>query len=105
MTATADTLGFATLVRQFFCGRLVAQQNASARTVASYRDTFRLLLNDRRFRNRPMVLETPKEGPNDADMDVINLATLRGLIGVKRPTKLHGKSSKPRAMKREPWGS
>ena len=45
MTAQADTPGFATLVRQFFCGRLVAQQNASARTVASYRDTFRLLLN------------------------------------------------------------
>jgi site-specific recombinase XerD len=45
MTAQADTPGFAALVRQFFCGRLVAQQNASARTVASYRDTFRLLLN------------------------------------------------------------
>ena len=44
MTATADTLAFATLVRQFFCQRLIAQQNASARTVASYRDTFRLLL-------------------------------------------------------------
>jgi site-specific recombinase XerD len=44
MTATADTLGFATLVRQFFCERLIAQQNASSRTVASYRDTFRLLL-------------------------------------------------------------
>ncbi len=68
-------------------------------------EPFRLLLNDSRFRDHPMVLETPKEGPNDADMDVINLATLRGLIGVKRPTKLHGKSSKPRAMKREPWGS
>jgi integrase/recombinase XerD len=44
MTATADTLAFATLVRQFFCERLIAQQNASARTVASYRDTLRLLL-------------------------------------------------------------
>jgi site-specific recombinase XerD len=44
MTATADTSVFATLVRQFFCQRLIAQQNASARTVASYRDTFRLLL-------------------------------------------------------------
>ena len=45
MTATADALALATLVRQFFCQRLVAQQNASARTVASYRDTFRLLLD------------------------------------------------------------
>jgi integrase/recombinase XerD len=54
MTATADTLAFATLVRQFFCERLIAQQNASARTVASYRDTFRLLLAFfAEFRGRP----------------------------------------------------
>lgn len=45
MTATADAPAFATLVRQFFCQRLIAQQNASARTVTSYRDTFRLLLD------------------------------------------------------------
>ena len=35
---------FAALVQEFFCQRLIQQQNASARTVASYRDTFRLLL-------------------------------------------------------------
>jgi site-specific recombinase XerD len=35
---------FATLVRDFFCERLVNQQNASPHTVAAYRDTFRLLL-------------------------------------------------------------
>ena len=45
MNPTAIIPGFATLVREFFCQRLIAQQNASARTVASYRDTFRLLLN------------------------------------------------------------
>lgn len=45
MTATATVPGFATLVREFFCGRLIAQQNVSTRTVASYRDTFRLLLH------------------------------------------------------------
>jgi deoxyribonuclease-4 len=43
-------------------------------------EPFRLLLNDARFRNHPMVLETPKEeGDNDA-MDAVNLATLRGLL-------------------------
>ncbi len=42
-------------------------------------EPFRLLVNDPRFRNRPMVLETPKiDGDND-DMDAVNLATLRGL--------------------------
>jgi deoxyribonuclease-4 len=42
-------------------------------------EAFRLLVNDRRFRNRPMVLETPKETPNVDDMDVVNLKVLRGL--------------------------
>jgi deoxyribonuclease-4 len=43
-------------------------------------EPFRLLVNDRRFRNRPMILETPKEENGDSDMDAINLATLRGLM-------------------------
>ncbi len=42
MTASAPT--FPVLVQDFFAQRLVNQANASARTVASYRDTFRLLL-------------------------------------------------------------
>lgn len=43
-------------------------------------EPFRLLLNDRRFRRHPMVLETPKEGPNGEDLDVMNLKTLRRLL-------------------------
>lgn len=43
-------------------------------------DAFRLLVNDRRFRNHPMVLETPKENVNGKDMDALNLQTLRGLL-------------------------
>jgi deoxyribonuclease-4 len=42
-------------------------------------EPFRLLVNDRRFRDRPMILETPKED-GDADMDAVNLAALRGLL-------------------------
>ncbi len=45
MSSTLSIPGFATLVREFFCRRLIAQQNASARTVASYRDMFRLLFH------------------------------------------------------------
>lgn len=41
-------------------------------------EAFRLLLNDPRFRDLPMVLETPK-GP-DMKEDIQNLATLRSLI-------------------------
>jgi deoxyribonuclease-4 len=42
-------------------------------------EPFRLLVNDPRFRDRPMILETPKEGPDGADLDHVNLAALRGL--------------------------
>lgn len=42
-------------------------------------EPFRLLVKDRRFRNRPMILETPKEDEEKDDMDTVNLATLRGL--------------------------
>jgi deoxyribonuclease-4 len=49
---------------------------------------FRLLLNDERFTDVPMYLETPKEDENgDATtgkMDRMNLATLRGLVGQDR---------------------
>jgi deoxyribonuclease-4 len=48
------------------------------------REAFRLLVNDERFRNIPMILETPKEGPNDEPMDPVNLRTLRDLVGKKR---------------------
>jgi deoxyribonuclease-4 len=43
-------------------------------------EPFQLLVNDRRFRNRPMVLETPKEEGSEQEMDAVNLATLRGLL-------------------------
>jgi hypothetical protein len=37
------------------------------------------LINDRRFRDHPMLLETPKEdGPRN--MDAVNLRTLRRLV-------------------------
>jgi len=51
-------------------------------------EPFRLLLNDPRFCSHPMILETPKEGPNDEDMDPVNLTTLRELQnGIKLPTR------------------
>jgi deoxyribonuclease-4 len=39
-------------------------------------EAFRLLVNDRRFHNRPMLIETPREG----NMDAVNLAKLRSLL-------------------------
>ncbi|MCA9235999.1 MAG: deoxyribonuclease IV [Planctomycetales bacterium] len=43
-------------------------------------DPFRWLMNDRRFRRVPMYLETPKGTEDGEELDVINLAVLRGLI-------------------------
>lgn len=43
-------------------------------------EAFRRLLNDRRFRDVPMYLETPKGLRDGVQWDVINLATLRGLL-------------------------
>jgi deoxyribonuclease-4 len=43
-------------------------------------EPFRLLVNDPRFRNRPMVLETPKEEVDGQDMDAANLGVLRRLL-------------------------
>lgn len=44
MTTNASQTSFPTLVHDFFCNYLMAQRNMSPQTVASYRDTFRLLL-------------------------------------------------------------
>jgi deoxyribonuclease-4 len=43
-------------------------------------EPFRLLVNDPRFRNHPMILETPKEGADGSDLDRVNLDVLRGLV-------------------------
>jgi deoxyribonuclease-4 len=46
-------------------------------------EPFRFLLNDKRFRQVPMYLETPKGQENGEDLDVINLRTLRSLVKAK----------------------
>lgn len=46
-------------------------------------EPFRLLVNDPRFQNRPMILETPKEDEANDDMDAVNLRVLRRLVARK----------------------
>jgi integrase/recombinase XerD len=43
MPKTKSMINSSTLIQDFFCNRLITQRNASAETIASYRDTFRLL--------------------------------------------------------------
>jgi deoxyribonuclease IV len=42
-------------------------------------EPFRLLVNDPRFQQRPMILETPKEDGDREDMDRVNLQAVREL--------------------------
>ncbi len=44
-------------------------------------DAFRRILSHVNFRDIPMVLETPKDGEDEFEMDIRNLAALRGLAG------------------------
>ena len=43
-------------------------------------EPFALLVNDRRFRHLPMILETPKGEANGKSWDAVNLRTLRDLV-------------------------
>jgi integrase/recombinase XerD len=58
MTTATPTLTLGPLLQQFFVERLMQQQHASPRTVAAYRDSFRLLLAfaERRLHKRPADL-------------------------------------------------
>lgn len=44
-------------------------------------DAFRRILTHKAFRDLPMVLETPKDGEDEFEMDIRNLAALRKLAG------------------------
>jgi deoxyribonuclease-4 len=44
-------------------------------------EAFRQLVKDKRFKDRPMILETPKEEGENKDMDTVNLGTLQSLAG------------------------
>jgi deoxyribonuclease-4 len=43
-------------------------------------DAFRRILNHPPFARLPMVLETPKDGDDEFEMDLVNLAALRALL-------------------------
>lgn len=57
-------VGFPSLLQDFFCQRLIGQRNVTARTVAAYRDAFRLLLRYAESR-----LHRPPTAVTLADLD------------------------------------
>jgi site-specific recombinase XerD len=72
MRSDASAPGFATLVQEFFCVRLIQQQDASARTVASYRDTVRLLLD--------YLQRVRKTRPTDVAMSDLDAPTITAFL-------------------------
>jgi len=70
MQSVSTSSTFALLVQSFFCQCLIEQQNVSAQTVTSYRDTFRLLLAflESKRKKAPATLTL-------ADLDVDNIAS------------------------------
>lgn len=59
---------FPALVQQFFLGHLIQQKNVSPQTVASYRDTFRLLFN---FAQKQLRKSPAQMALNDMDAGLI----------------------------------
>jgi deoxyribonuclease-4 len=64
-------------------------------------EAFRLLVNDPRFADRPMVMETPKEDEaGEEKMDKVNLGALRSLLRENRPPKMTDAPTKKSRSKR-----
>jgi deoxyribonuclease-4 len=63
-------------------------------------EPFRHLLNDPRFRQTPMYLETPKGERDGEDLDVINLRTLRGLVGDAEKTAAQARRPRAKGSKK-----
>jgi integrase/recombinase XerD len=85
---TAST--FPALLQRFFTERLCTQMDASAHTIAGYRDTFRLLL---RFASARCGKEPTRLGIEDLDADLIgdfllHVETARGNGARSRNTRL-----------------
>jgi deoxyribonuclease-4 len=53
-------------------------------------EPFRYLVNDTRFRDVPMILETPKGTEDDEDLDARNLRILRHLVRPARSSRNRG---------------
>jgi integrase/recombinase XerD len=85
---------FAALVQDFFYRRLIQQQNASERTVASYRDTFRLLLGYlEETRSKPPITLTL------ADLDAPTIAAFLDHLERERHNSIRTRNTRFAAIR------
>lgn len=81
-----DPTGFPTLLEMFFTRRLIAQRKASPHTVASYRDTFRLLLQ---FAKKQLA-----KAPSMLTMEDLNAPFLGAFLDHLESTRTNGVRSR-----------
>jgi integrase/recombinase XerD len=81
-----DAAGFPTLLETFFTRRLIAQRKASPHTIASYRDTFRLLLQ---FAQKQLA-----KAPSGLTMEDLNAPFLGSFLDHLESTRANGARSR-----------
>ena len=88
----APTL-LAPLVQQFFTERLIAQRNVSPRTVAAYRDTFRLLLVwfEQKLHKAPSRLAL-------TDLDVTRISAFLDYLEIERHNTIRSRNARFAAL-------
>src|SRR5215472_3861410 len=76
---TQKKTGFPSLLERYFCDYLLKQRNASAETISSYRDTFRLFLQfgQQRFRKAPSSMTL-------ADLDAPQILAFLNMLETQR---------------------
>jgi integrase/recombinase XerD len=90
----ADPTTFAALLQRFFTERLLQQQNASPRTVAAYRDTFRLL-----FGHTSQVLGKPPAKLTLADLDAARVLGFLTWLETKRGNSVRTRNARLAALR------
>jgi integrase/recombinase XerD len=88
MNAPSTSFKLAPLVQQFFTERLMAQSNVSPRTVAAYRDTFRLLLAwfEQKLHKRPEQLAL-------TDLDATRVAAFLDYLELERHNVIRSRNA------------
>jgi integrase/recombinase XerD len=81
-----DAAAFPTLLEMFFTRRLIAQRRASPHTIASYRDTFRLLL---KFAEKQLA-----KVPSGLTMEDLNAPFLGAFLDHLESTRANGARSR-----------
>ncbi len=94
MSRATSEPNFASLLQQFFTDRLIQQRNASPRTVSSYRDTFRLLLQfaQQRLHKPPTKIEL-------TDLDASLIIAFLDHLEVKRHNTIRSRNARFAALR------